>query len=67
MIIKLILHSCGILLYELFEDKKYIPGVEMKWYYTPKTIKNIIITKMFCEDPKQRFDALSITKNIKSL
>ncbi len=59
---KIDIYSCGILLYELFEDKKYIPGVEMKWYYTPKTIKNIITTKMFCEDPKQRFDALSILK-----
>ena len=59
---KIDIYSCGILLYELFEDKKYIPGVEMKWYYTPKTIKNIIITKMFCEVPKQRYDALSIIK-----
>ena len=59
---KIDIYSCGILLYELFEEKKYIPGVQMKWYYTPKTIRNIITTKMFCEDPKQRFDALSIIK-----
>lgn len=59
---KIDIYSCGILLYELFEDKKYIPGIQMKWYYTPKTIRNIITTKMFCEDPNQRINALSIIK-----
>ena len=59
---KIDIYSCGILIFEVFEDKKYIPGIQMKWYYTPKTIRNIITTKMFCEDPNQRINALSIIK-----
>lgn len=59
---KIDIYSCGILLYELFEDKKYIPNMKMKWYYTPKIIKNIITAYMFCNNPDERLDALSIIK-----
>lgn len=59
---KIDIYSCGILLYELFEEKKYIPGLPMKWYYTPKLIKKIILDHMFSEDPIKRMDALSILK-----
>ncbi len=59
---KIDIYSCGILFYELFEGKKYIPNMEMKWCYTPKIIRNIITTKMCSEEPNYRLDALSIIK-----
>lgn len=36
------IYSCGILLYELFENKKYIPGNNLQWYRCPKIIRDII-------------------------
>ena len=57
---KIDIYSCGILLYELFENKRYIPGKELKWYYTPKIIKKIIIENMLNENPEDRTNALAI-------
>tara|TARA_Y100000996_G_scaffold414869_1_gene407138 strand:+ start:127 stop:1035 length:909 start_codon:yes stop_codon:yes gene_type:complete len=57
---KVDIYSCGILLYELFENKRYIHGRNFKWYYTPKIIKKIIIENMLNENPDDRNNALSI-------
>ena len=59
---KVDIYSCGILLYELFENKKYIIDGIMQWYYTPKAIKKIIIEHMICENPDHRLSALEILK-----
>lgn len=57
---KVDIYSCGILLYEMFENKRYIPNTLMEWFWTPKKIKNIILKNMICKNPDERFDALTI-------
>lgn len=59
---KIDIYACGILLYEMFENKRYVPGIKMSWYWCPKNIKNIIVEKMLCDDPNMRFDALNILR-----
>ncbi len=56
------IYSCGILIYELFENKKYIINGIMQWYYTPKKIKQIIIDYMICENPDNRLPAMELLK-----
>ena len=57
---KVDIYSCGILLYEMFENKRYIPNKKMNWYYTPKNIKNIITENMLNVNPQERLDALNL-------
>lgn len=57
---KIDLYSCGIMLYEMFENKRYIPKGRMEWFWTPKKIRNIIINNMLCENPDDRAGALQI-------
>tara|TARA_B100001093_G_scaffold507290_1_gene567592 strand:+ start:777 stop:1670 length:894 start_codon:yes stop_codon:yes gene_type:complete len=57
---KVDIYSCGILLYEMFENKRYNPKYAMEWFWTPKKIKNIIINNMLCKNPNDRSEALSI-------
>jgi len=57
---KIDIYSCGILLYEMFENKRYIVNQPFKWYYTPKKIRNLIVEHMLCENPENRSDALTI-------
>tara|TARA_Y100000385_G_C12798393_1_gene510712 strand:- start:79 stop:720 length:642 start_codon:yes stop_codon:yes gene_type:complete len=59
---KVDIYSCGILLYELFENKRHIINNKLKWFWTPKKIKNIILNDMLCKNPNQRKDALYILK-----
>tara|TARA_B100001093_G_scaffold520286_1_gene614272 strand:+ start:1088 stop:2011 length:924 start_codon:yes stop_codon:yes gene_type:complete len=59
---KIDIYSCGILLYELFENKKYISGSKFAWFWTPKKIKNIILTNMLSQNPLDRKEALDILK-----
>ena len=61
---KVDIYSCGILLYELFENKRYIPGTKMSWFWTPKKIKNIIIQQMLNDNPNDRSEALSLLQNL---
>ena len=59
---KVDIYSCGILLYELFENKRYILGTKMGWFWTPKKIKNIITEKMLNNNPDWRSEALSLLR-----
>ena len=59
---KVDIYSCGVLLYELFENKIHIPGIKMKWYYTPKKIKELIIEKMLNNNPEEREEAINLVK-----
>ena len=61
---KVDIYSCGILLYELFENKRYIPGTKLSWFWTPKKIKNIIIEQMLNVNPDDRSEALSLLQNL---
>tara|TARA_B110001450_G_scaffold69519_3_gene65742 strand:+ start:10304 stop:11242 length:939 start_codon:yes stop_codon:yes gene_type:complete len=64
---KIDIYSCGILLYEMFENKRYLPGDKLNWYYTPKKIKTIILNNMLSFDPKQRWDSLNLLKTYNKL
>ena len=66
---KIDIYSCGILLYELFENKKFNLNDDNKWsrFNTPKKIKFIIINHMLNDNPDLRYDALSILKIINNL
>ena len=59
---KVDIYSTGILLYELFENKKYIPNQKLHWFYCPKKIKKIIIEYMLQRDPNLRWSAQSLIK-----
>ena len=61
---KIDIYSTGILLYEMFENKKYIPGQKMTWYWCPKKIKNVIINYMLNNNPNERWSALNILKQL---
>lgn len=57
---KVDIYSCGILLYEMFENKRYIPNQKMSYYYTPKSIRNIINQNMLNINPEERSNALNL-------
>tara|TARA_B100001769_G_scaffold90749_1_gene69548 strand:- start:2461 stop:3393 length:933 start_codon:yes stop_codon:yes gene_type:complete len=59
---KIDIYSTGILLYEMFENKKYYKGEKFKWYKCPKKIKQIIVDYMLNDDPNKRLDAIKILK-----
>ena len=59
---KIDIYSCGILFYELFENKKYYPDKKLNWFWTPKYIKRIIEKYMISYDNKDRLSALEIIK-----
>ena len=61
---KVDIYSCGALLYELFENKKFMDKLQISWYKTPKIIKNIILNYMLVDNPDDRLDALNILKLI---
>ncbi len=59
---KVDIYSTGILLYELFENKKHIPGQKLHWFYCPKKIRKIIIEHMLQRDPNLRWSAQYLIK-----
>ena len=61
---KVDIYSTGILLYEMFENKSYIPGLDFNWFWCPKKIKSIITKRMLCENPNDRWDAVTILKTL---
>tara|TARA_B100001093_G_scaffold508498_1_gene570825 strand:- start:127 stop:1059 length:933 start_codon:yes stop_codon:yes gene_type:complete len=64
---KVDIYSCGILLYEMFENKRYIPNTKMIWYNTPKNIRNIINQNMLNINPEERSDALNLLELLNKL
>ena len=64
---KVDIYSCGILLYEMFENKRYIPNSKMVWYYTPKNIRNIINQNMLNVNPEERSNALNLLELLNKL
>ena len=64
---KIDIYSCGILFYEMFENKRYILNNGFNWYHTPKKIKDIILENMLCIDPKDRLDAQSLIKRFDNI
>jgi len=61
---KIDIYSCGIMLYELFESKRYFPGEVRLWNKCPKYIKNMIEDHMLCINPEERDDALTLLRNL---
>ena len=61
------IYSCGILLYEMFENKRYNPKEKLSWYYTPQKIRNIIINHMVKKNPESRLSALEILHKLNIL
>jgi len=59
---KVDIFSCGALLYELFENKRFVDKNILRWYKSPKKIKHIILNHMLQDNPDDRLDALSILK-----
>ena len=56
------IYSCGVLLYELFEGKRYSPSKGMKWFWCPKKLRCLICESMLCVDKSSRWDAIQILK-----
>lgn len=61
------IYSCGILLYELFENKRYIPTEKMKWYWCPKKLRDIIKNNMLCYDKNKRYNATQLIQIINNI
>lgn len=57
---KVDIYSAGIVLYELFEKKILLNQKNLNWYYTPKSIKNLIINNMLNENFCDRLDSLQL-------
>jgi serine/threonine protein kinase len=64
---KIDIYSCGILFYEMFENKRYILNNGFNWYHTPKKIKDIILESMLCSESKDRLDAQSLIKRFDNI
>ena len=56
------IYSCGIVLYELFENKFYYPQYGFSWSKCPKKIKQIIIDNMLNYESEKRSEAIDIIK-----
>jgi serine/threonine protein kinase len=56
------IYSCGIVLYELFENKIYYPQYGFSWSKCPKKIKHIIIDHMLNYESEKRSEAIDIIK-----
>ena len=59
---KIDIYSCGALLYEMFENKKFIDKANISWYKTPKLLRTIILDNMLAYNPDDRIDALTLLK-----
>ena len=64
---KVDIYSTGILLYELFENKKHIPGQKFHWFYCPKKIRKVIVECMLQKNPDDRWSALTILKYLNKI
>ena len=59
---KIDIYSCGIVFYEMFENKKYNKYKKLEWFWTPKYIRDIINNYMLQEIPSKRLNALQLIK-----
>jgi len=59
---KVDIYACGILIYEMYENKKYHKGQKIKWYWTPRYIRDIVDKFMINSDPEERLSALELLK-----
>lgn len=57
---KIDIYACGIVFYEMFENKKYIPSRGFEWFWTPKKLKNIIRNHMTCIESTDRLGAMQL-------
>lgn len=64
---KIDIFACGIMFYEMFENKRYIPNTKMTWSKCPKKIKTVIVENMLCQDPDSRLSAINLLKLIDQL
>lgn len=64
---KVDIYSLGILLYELFEGKRYHPKRDMVWWKTPKILRNMIKFQMLSIKPAERPNITQVYKVIMSL
>ena len=64
---KIDIYSTGILLYEMFENKRYIPGQKLQWFWCPKKIRYCINEYMLNPNPEYRWDAINIIKYMNRL
>jgi hypothetical protein len=46
----------------MFENKRYLPGIKLSWYLTPKKIKEIINDNMLCKNQDDRYTSLKLIK-----
>ena len=59
---KVDIYACGILIYEMYENKKYYKGQKLKWYRTPRYIRDIVNKFMINPDSNERLSALELIK-----
>ena len=64
---KIDIFACGIMFYEMFENKRYIPNTKMIWSKCPKKIKTVIVENMLCQDPDSRLSAINLLKLLDQL
>ncbi len=61
---KIDIYACGILFFEMFENKRYVRGVENSYWYTPYKFRNLIKDYMLNDDSTKRKTALELLKII---
>ena len=64
---KIDIYACGIMFYEMFENKRHIPNTKMTWSKCPKKIKTVIVENMLCQDPASRLSAINLLKLLDQL
>jgi len=60
------IYACGIVFYEMFENKVYLPLDKFRWHYCPSKIKELI-KNMTSEKPGDRHSALTLIKMFDNL
>ena len=61
---KVDIYSCGVLLYELFENNRHVPGTHMTWHKCPKLIRDLIEKCMLSVNPENRTHALMLLEKL---
>jgi serine/threonine protein kinase len=61
---KIDIYACGILFFEMFENKRYVRGIDNSFWYTPYKLRNLIKDNMLNDDSTKRKTALELLKII---